>query len=98
MQASAKITSLFYELQIVRRRKIMPGAVASAATVERASSTLKTYSASELSKRDLLALTARPRIDFGSILDTVGLLSQFYMQHSRHTSGQELPSLQASHI
>ena len=43
---------------------------ATAATAERVSA-LKTYRASELSTEDLLALTARPRIDFTSILETV---------------------------
>lgn len=48
----------------------MAATVTSAMTAERVSS-LKTYTASELSTADLLALTARPRINFGSILDTV---------------------------
>jgi hypothetical protein len=43
-----------------------------AVTAERLS-TLKTYRAAELSTAQLLALTARPRIDFSSILDTVRL-------------------------
>lgn len=46
--------------------------VVQAVTAERVS-TLKTYRASELSTSELLALTARPRIDFSSILDTVRL-------------------------
>lgn len=33
---------------------------------------LKTYTASEMSASHLLEATARPRIDFGSILNTVG--------------------------
>ncbi|EIE26673.1 histidinol dehydrogenase [Coccomyxa subellipsoidea C-169] len=45
-------------------------AVIKAVTAEKVAS-LKTYKASELSTGDLLALTARPRIDFTSILDTV---------------------------
>jgi hypothetical protein len=36
-----------------------------------APSALKTYKASELSEQDLLEVTARPRIDFASILSTV---------------------------
>ena len=47
-------------------------AVIKAVTAEKVAS-LKTYKASELSTGDLLALTARPRIDFTSILDTVRL-------------------------
>ena len=46
--------------------------VVQAVTAERVS-TLKTYRASELSTSELLALTARPRIDFSSIMDTVCL-------------------------
>ena len=48
----------------------MAAVVTKAVTAERVSS-LKTYRVSELSTADLLALTARPRIDFTSILDTV---------------------------
>ena len=36
-----------------------------------APSALKTYKASELSEQDLLEVTARPRIDFASILSAV---------------------------
>lgn len=35
---------------------------------------LKTYKASEMSAQDLLDATARPRINFASILSTVGTL------------------------
>lgn len=48
----------------------MAPVVTKAVTAEKISS-LKTYKASELSTADLLALTARPRIDFTSILHTV---------------------------
>lgn len=44
-----------------------------AVMTEKASS-LKTYKASEMSTADLLALSARPRIDFTSILETVSYL------------------------
>lgn len=39
-----------------------------------APSALKTYKASEMSEQDLLAATARPRIDFASILSTVSCM------------------------
>ena len=54
----------------------MSATVVQAVTAERLS-TLKTYRASELSTAQLLALTARPRIDFSSILDTVRLCMQW---------------------
>jgi hypothetical protein len=54
----------------------MPDPVANTATAERVSSALKTYNASDLSRDDLLALTARPRIDFASILDVVSCTLQ----------------------
>jgi hypothetical protein len=49
----------------------MPAAVSNALTVETVSA-LRTYEANKLSTEELLSLTARPRIDFSSILQTVG--------------------------
>ncbi|CAL8467003.1 g6539 [Coccomyxa elongata] len=56
--------------RVCREAGRMAPVVIKAVTAEKVSS-LKTYKASELSTADLLALTARPRIDFTSILDTV---------------------------
>ena len=64
------------------RGRTMSTTQATAATVEKVSA-LKKYRASELSTADLLALTARPRIDFTSILETVHahiLSVQLYLQ------------------
>ena len=49
----------------------MPAAVNNTMTAQRVSA-LKTYEADKLSTEELLSLTARPRIDFSSILQTVG--------------------------
>ena len=48
----------------------MPAAVNNTLTAERVTA-LKTYEAAKLSTEELLSLTARPRIDFSSILQTV---------------------------
>ncbi|CAL5225499.1 g8327 [Coccomyxa viridis] len=48
----------------------MPAAVNSTLTAERVAA-LKVYEAAKLSTKELLSLTARPRIDFTSILQTV---------------------------
>lgn len=48
----------------------MPAAVYNTLTAERVTA-LKTYEAAKLSTEELLSLTARPRIDFSSILQTV---------------------------
>lgn len=42
---------------------------------------LKTYKASEMSAEDLLQATARPRIDFASILSTVAIRASAHMPH-----------------
>lgn len=51
----------------VRMNGIPVSAVAAAAPPTR----LKTYTASEMSEADLVASTARPRVDFNDILETV---------------------------
>ena len=48
----------------------MPAAVNNTLTAERVTA-LKVYEAAKLSTKELLSLTARPRIDFTSILQTV---------------------------
>lgn len=47
--------------------------MASSLTAERAA--LSVYSVSDLSEAELKEVTARPRVDFASILNTVGILS-----------------------
>ena len=49
----------------------MPASINNTLTAERVSA-LRTYEANKLSTEELLSLTARPRIDFSSILQTVG--------------------------
>ena len=60
-----------------RRRASSPSFVAMAAAASAPSAaapTLKTYDAASMSTQDLLAFTARPRVDFDSILATVRIV------------------------
>ncbi len=54
------------------RQQSSRAGVARAAVMAPQDAVLKTYKASEMSAEDLLQATARPRIDFASILSTVG--------------------------
>lgn len=55
-----------------RQRGCRPGCTR-AAVMAPCNAGLKTYKASEMSAEDLLQATARPRIDFASILSTVAI-------------------------
>ena len=67
-----------------RRRASSPSFVVTMATAASAPSaaapTLKTYDAASMSTQDLLAFTARPRVDFDSILATVRDLFPFFLR------------------